>query len=126
MVAASGGDSRDTRLRRCCDAALLDGGIACMAGTRRDADRACYHVHDPPGVLHLRYARNIFVDSGRRRKSVPPALDTQRHLVPTGRASVLRNRSHGGDAAVVDCGRRGGMRILRGGAVVVEPRGRTR
>src|ERR1051325_563781 len=73
------------------DAALMDGSIAPPARPRRDAGWAHPHVHDTPGILHLRHAWSIVVDSGIGRGQVPTALDIQRHLVSAGRAGLPDN-----------------------------------
>jgi hypothetical protein len=103
----------------------MDGGVARLAGPRRDAERARHHVHDPSGVLRLRDARNIFVGSGFGRRTLPPARRPQRHLIPAGSARVLPDRLHIGDTALVDGGGYSLVRFFRGGAALAQP-GRAR
>ena len=121
MAASLRGYGRDTRIPRCRDAALLDGGVARLAGFGRHVGWACHNVHDPPGVLHLRDARNFVVGAGIKCSSVPTARHTQRHRVPVGRTRFLPNRLHVWDAIVVDGGGCVGVWVLRSGNPLAHP-----
>src|SRR5215475_11019998 len=89
MVAAVGWFGRDTRVRSGGDAALLDGGVARLAGAWHDAGRNNPHVHDPSGVLRLWSAWNILVGTGLGCHSLSAACETQWRLIPGGCARVL-------------------------------------
>lgn len=120
MVTAIGWFSRNTRLRGGDNAALMDGSVPRLAWDGRNAGRSPYHFYDPPGVLHLWNAWGVSLDSGVRRRAVPPAHYLQRHCVSTGSARVLFDRLRVGDALVLDCFRLNGVRDLRGRFAVTE------
>src|SRR5215210_4442871 len=76
VVTASRGHTRDTRFLRRSNAALVDGVRARLARAWRDAPWINHYVHDPSGVLRLRYARNLAVGVSFRRRSFSQARNT--------------------------------------------------
>src|SRR5574341_1329974 len=90
-VIATDGFGRNTCIRRGGDTALMDGDVACLAGTRRDAGRSDLDVHDPPGLLLLRRARSAAVAAGFGRGPVPAARDLYRRLIPASCARLLHH-----------------------------------
>ena len=71
VVVARGWDCRDTRILRGHNASLLDGTLAQLVGPWSDALGSPNHVHDPPGIIFLRDARNILVGNSVERRTLP-------------------------------------------------------